>query len=318
MINFYVSVIIPVYNAEKTLGRAINSVLLHNEITELVLVEDGSVDNSYALCLHEQKRDNRIIVLQHQGGQNKGVSASRNLGIKNCKNEFIAFLDADDYYLPNRFEQTIKSFITNPEADGIYEMTGLINEDGVISSYSQIGLVNAENLFENLQPLGEKVWFHCNGLTVKKTIFEKCGFFEEKIKTSEDTLQWFKMALTAKLLPGNIDRPVVLAVKTFGSLSSDKVRVNKDFVTMLCKLFGFCKYANCTKERKELVLAKLFFFWLQSSFNFQDKATQLLSVFTADPSFVLFRSKSFRLHAGNFIGVNRLRFFVSRNRKNSF
>lgn len=89
------SIIVPVYNAEKYLDKCISSILeqtYHN--IELILVNDGSTDKSEQICIEYAKNDNRIIYLKQS---NAGPSASRNNGISRSKGDYIQFLDADDY-----------------------------------------------------------------------------------------------------------------------------------------------------------------------------------------------------------------------------
>lgn len=90
-----VSVIVPVYNAEKFLNRCITSILSQTyKNLELLLIDDGSTDNSYALCMRFAQNDKRIRVLHQKNG---GVASARNLGLDQCKGDFITFVDADDY-----------------------------------------------------------------------------------------------------------------------------------------------------------------------------------------------------------------------------
>ena len=90
-----ISIVVPVYNASKTIERCIESVLsqAYSQF-ELILIDDGSTDDSLAICEQFAMSDSRIIV-RHQ--ENKGVSAARNLGISLCKGEWISFVDSDDY-----------------------------------------------------------------------------------------------------------------------------------------------------------------------------------------------------------------------------
>lgn len=89
-----ISIIIPVYNKETTIKRAINSVLNQSfKEFELIVVNDGSTDKSEDNILILQEKDSRIIYLKQE---NKGVSAARNRGIKEAKSKYISFLDADD------------------------------------------------------------------------------------------------------------------------------------------------------------------------------------------------------------------------------
>ncbi len=90
-----VTVIIPAYNAERTLGRCLESVKnqTHQNL-EILLINDGSTDRTQTLCEEYVKRDARIKAFAQE---NKGVSAARNLGIREASGEFVAFVDADDY-----------------------------------------------------------------------------------------------------------------------------------------------------------------------------------------------------------------------------
>lgn len=308
MSSFNVSVVIPVYNVKNYIRRAIESVLMQPEVTELILVDDGSADNSLCICQEMQKTDQRIIITQHERNKNKGASASRNLGIKKVTNEFVAFLDSDDYYLPNRFLQTKLCFEDDNSVDGVYEMIGVHSHTEQQKSYSKIEFVNPEDLFGNLQPIGEKVWFHVDGLTVRKSTFEKTGYFDESLKTSEDTLQWFKMAAICKLIPGEINNFIAMSEKITTGLSSNKIQVQKDFVVMLLKLFQYCKSRNLSISRKEIVLKKLFYFASCSPYNQYFKGVNkiklIIKIILLDPIYVVFKSSTFRLTIGNLFRYN--------------
>lgn len=90
-----ISIVVPVYNASKTIERCIKSVLSQTYSQfELIIIDDGSTDDSLAICEKFAMSDSRIIV-RHQ--ENKGVSAARNLGISQCNGEWISFVDSDDY-----------------------------------------------------------------------------------------------------------------------------------------------------------------------------------------------------------------------------
>lgn len=108
------SVIIPVYNAEKTLSRCIDSLLEQiDEETEIVLVNDGSQDGSGAIC-EGYARDFQNIKYISQ--QNNGVSAARNTGLDEARGEFVLFVDSDDYVTPELFP-AIKSFVNDKNVD---------------------------------------------------------------------------------------------------------------------------------------------------------------------------------------------------------
>jgi glycosyltransferase involved in cell wall biosynthesis len=102
---------VPVYNAEKYLGRCIESVLAQTYGTlEIILVDDGSVDRSGAICDWYASQDNRVRVI-HKA--NAGVSAARNDGIEAAAGEYIAFCDNDDFYAPGMLRRLLKMCVDN-------------------------------------------------------------------------------------------------------------------------------------------------------------------------------------------------------------
>lgn len=94
-----ISIIIPVYNAEETLERCLNSVILQKDVSiEIICINDGSKDNSLKILKeYEEKYDNIVVINQ----DNKGVSEARNAGLEIAKGDYIMFVDADDYLLEN-------------------------------------------------------------------------------------------------------------------------------------------------------------------------------------------------------------------------
>lgn len=101
-----ISIVIPVYNTEKYLEKCISSVLSSTlKDVEVILIDDGSTDDSLRICDEFAQKDNRIIVL-HQ--PNQGVSVARNIGIDNAKGEWLAFVDSDDYIFPDYYKDLIQ------------------------------------------------------------------------------------------------------------------------------------------------------------------------------------------------------------------
>ncbi len=317
-----ISVIIPVYNVAQLLQRAVDSVLIQPEVAEIVLVEDGSADNSLRVCKEIAALDGRIKLLTHNKGANKGVSATRNLGIKNASCPYIAFLDGDDYYLPGRFNEAKKCFNLDNNIDGVYDMCGLKNASGIIKKYSAIEYVKPGELFENLKPIGHKIWFHINGLTLTLRVFKKTGLFDEKLKTSEDTFQWFKLASVSKIVAGNVKDPVSIIEKRPDGLSSNKDLVKADLSKMFFKLFRWCKKNYSSNSRKDMVLEKLLMESFYGKYNnvflrIYSKTNSLIRILIIDPRFTIFHSKVIRLYAGSFLGLNQVILFFQRRVKSA-
>lgn len=117
-----VSIIVPFLNAEKFMQEAIESVFAQTyDNWELLLVDDGSTDRSTQIALSYAKDyASKVHYLEHAGHQNRGQSASRNLGIHQGKGEYIAFLDADDVWLPDKLKEQVAILKAQPEAGMVY------------------------------------------------------------------------------------------------------------------------------------------------------------------------------------------------------
>jgi glycosyltransferase involved in cell wall biosynthesis len=219
--NLSVSVIIPVFNAAPYLGKAVESALMQPEVSEVLLIEDGSSDNSLEICKLFVEKNNKVRLLVHEHNVNKGAGESRNLGIKKAKDEFIAFLDADDYYLSGRFEAEREIF-KNANVDGVYGAMGFhyYSEEGKKkyqeSGYSEMTTVSAKvpgnELFFSLIHIHNSVsgQFHLNTLTVKKSLFAGTTQLFNDFKMHEDTAFLVQLSLNCRLEPGIIDRPVAM------------------------------------------------------------------------------------------------------------
>ncbi|WP_460208282.1 glycosyltransferase [Scytonema sp. NUACC21] len=112
-------------NAEKFFEEAIESVLAQTyDNWELLLVDDGSTDNSTEIALRYAKQHpSKVRYLEHEGHQNRGMSASRNLGVSNARGQYIALLDADDIWLPQKLEKQVAILEAQPEAAMVYSST---------------------------------------------------------------------------------------------------------------------------------------------------------------------------------------------------
>lgn len=257
-----ISVIIPVFNAAAFLEKAIASVLIQPEVVEVMIVDDGSTDTSLHICNGLAKQNNRIKMLQHPDKQNHGRSASRNLGIKNATGKYIAFLDADDYYLPNRFTNDIEILEKEVAMDGVYnaisahfyrEATTIEKEKLQLTTIREP--LAPELLFENMGPIGHMGYFSGIGLTVRKTIFEKVGYFNEALEVAEDTELWLKMALLAKLQSGIIFTPVAMR-----GVHEENVSFHNDALYAVNNLSMY-EYLLVWSFNKNIVLSRIDLIW---------------------------------------------------------
>lgn len=116
-----VSVVMPFLNPGRFFREAIESVLAQRwSRWELLLIDDGSTDGSCDLAKGYAERSSRITLMRHANGENRGASISRNLGIERSSGHFLAFLDADDVWMPEKLERQVALLRAHPEAGMVY------------------------------------------------------------------------------------------------------------------------------------------------------------------------------------------------------
>ncbi len=218
---FRVSVVVPVYNAEKYVARAVASALDQPEVEEVLLVEDDSPDQALAVCRRlESENPERVRVFRHPDGKNHGAGPSRNLGIRHARCPFIAFLDADDYYLPGRFARDAELLREDPTLDGVYNAIGADILDEAGRQWWTSGKERPrttcvwsspppERLFFEMQPVGNGGWFVLDALTVRREVFDKVGLFSN-LRLGQDTLLVVQLAALCRLAGGNTREPVAM------------------------------------------------------------------------------------------------------------
>lgn len=187
MNNFpLISVVMSVYNGEKYLVEAIESILNQTyKNFEFIIVNDGSKDNSVEIIKNYMKKDNRIVLIDRE---NKGLPYSLNEGISIAKGEYIARMDADDISMPKRFEKQI-DFMQKNDLDFVYSDTLLIdkNEDEICESYRPN---NIETVLNNLELHN---FIPHPTVLIKKEIFNQHGKYNILCKTGQDLELWLRL-----------------------------------------------------------------------------------------------------------------------------
>lgn len=194
-----ISVVIPLYNKEKQIANTLQTVFKQTfQDFEIVIVNDGSNDNSVAEV--EKVQDSRIRII-HQ--QNAGVASARNKGIEESKYDLIAFLDADDEWKPEYLETQYKLYLKYPECSVFavnYEFRDskgkitptIINklpftvDDGILTNYFKVASCSNPPLWTS-------------AIVVRKDAIESIGGFPNGIKSGEDLLTWAKLAVKYRI-----------------------------------------------------------------------------------------------------------------------
>jgi glycosyltransferase involved in cell wall biosynthesis len=193
--KIFISIIIPLYNKENYINRAIESVLNQDYTNfEIIIIDDGSTDNSETIV--KKYSDVRIKYIKQK---NQGVSSARNKGILNANYDYIAFLDADDEWLKNHLsdlEHMIKNF---PNA-GIYSKAYYnCDENGQIKHiwHNQNKIYEIDFFKETY--LNKTYYVHTSATCISKKILNKYGSFKVGHPRGEDLDLWARIALYEKV-----------------------------------------------------------------------------------------------------------------------
>ncbi len=213
-----VSIIIPTYNREKEIVRAINSILKQTyDSYEVIIIDDGSTDNTGEVV--RGIADDRIRYIRTE--DNHGAAHARNVGIREAKYDYIAFLDSDDEWMPRKLELQMHKMLESPEEIGLVycRMSG-ITRDGsrrYVCPEGQYGRENFEgNLFYKLL-LGNVIG--TPAMLVRRECLEQSGGFKEALICLEDWELILRLAKNCKI--GFVDEVLVEVHKMANSVSTN-------------------------------------------------------------------------------------------------
>ena len=199
-----VSVVIPIYNAEKYLKKCIESVLKQSYTNlEVILVNDGSKDQSLAVCKMYEKQDARVVLIDKQNG---GVSAARNDGIKIATGKYILFLDSDDF-IPKDAVKKMHRAITKDRSDfvfGGYTEIG-VKHNKIISHASKVVCLDKNGITTILQMEG--INYICSKLYRLDNITKNRVLYDGRIKIGEDEIfvcKYLRTCSTVSLISDNL------------------------------------------------------------------------------------------------------------------
>lgn len=183
-----ISVIIPMYNSKDTITDCINSVLNQTRadlIAEIIVIDDASKDESAILVEKNFRNNNKIQMIHNK--ENSGVSAARNAGIKAARSEWIALLDADDIWFPDKIEKQWEQIVKYPKI----QFLGSNRNNENIHWGKRL---NADLYALNLKHILIKNWPHTSTVLIRKKIFKEVGLFNEKMRYAEDAEMWNRIA----------------------------------------------------------------------------------------------------------------------------
>lgn len=232
-----ISVIIPMYNSEKTILKVLESVknqTIGKNCFEIIIINDGSVDHSEILVekfIDENPEMNIILINQ----SNKGVSAARNAGLKIAKGEYIALLDADDEWLPQKTERQLK-YLKDKKLEVDF-VSCRINHQNLFFPY-----ISKNNLAKvSLSKLLIRSGIASPTVMFKKHVVSRTGLFDESQKYAEDHNYWLKVSFHHNMFI--LNEVLVLAgngKRTFGvsGLSANLKEMKRGFMKNLFDVYN--------------------------------------------------------------------------------
>ncbi|MDE7132455.1 MAG: glycosyltransferase family 2 protein [Lachnospiraceae bacterium] len=213
-----VSIIVPTYNRENVIERALRSILRQTySAYEVIVVDDGSTDGTESVVARLQDDRIRYIALQ----ENQGVAHARNVGIQEAKYDYVAFLDSDDEWLPNKLELQMKKMLSSSKRTGmVYCRMGGLLRDGsgrfVCPHEDYVKEILEGELFK---PLLFQNVIGTPTMLVRKECLQQTGGFKETLHCLEDWELILRIAKNWKI--AFVDKVLVEVHKSEGSVSTN-------------------------------------------------------------------------------------------------
>jgi glycosyltransferase involved in cell wall biosynthesis len=249
-----ISVIIPLYNAEKYLARAVESLIQTGyPALEIIVVDDGSTDSSLQVAhTIEGQYPATVRVFQHEDRANHGISAARNLGIKKSTGELICFLDDDDFVFPHRFRTSVPILESDMTIDGVYELTRMEfegppdgkafwNKDG---SFGITERLESEELLRCL--LKGRIW-HPNAILFRRSLLDRTGLFPADRRFPEDCHLWLRMACVGRIVGGDLTDPVCVYSREENNTYHYTLERKVDIVRVMTDVYSWAKEKHLNK-----------------------------------------------------------------------
>lgn len=241
-----ISIIVPVYNAEKALTRCLDSILHQTYPNfELLLINDGSSDKSGAIC-NKYAQDNEKIKVFHK--RNTGVSASRNLGIQNATGEWLCFIDSDDAIEIN-YLQVFIDLLSKYNADCYITSCKIYSKEMYQTITLKEQIVAKENIYESIiyLRLTTLLGVPWNKLFKTSIIKENHIYFDEKISSYEDEIFVLQYLTHSAYICISPQQTYIYYNNNVNSLSKRYIEINSQF-KIADTLYGLGLHFSHKKE----------------------------------------------------------------------
>ena len=258
-----ISIIIPIYNVEKYLDRCICSVLTQTfRDLQVILVNDGSTDNSALICEKYKLADNRVIVVNKENG---GLADARNVGMRYADGEYIAFVDGDDYVACDMYEELYNAIKRNSVPIACCGRAGFY-EKGMKIRNRKSFVLKCEMVYDRIESVKALCLYNAMDFSCCDKLFEKSlfsGVRFPKGKTSEDIPVVFELFCRAKGVV-HIGKAKYYYCHRMNSITGEPFSVRRMdylfFIQNVCRK-TLVLYPQCKKEVQVLHLRAAFSTW---------------------------------------------------------
>lgn len=224
-----VGVVVPAYNAEQFVAEALDSVLSQTVLPRrVVVVDDGSTDGTAAVLSHYSD------VVQVLRVANGGVARARNTGVAALDTRWVAFIDADDVWLPSRLERTVSAAVGADDAVLVY--CGLLSTDADLHPQARLGVPEPSVAVRNTLLLEPPVVSVAQGALVAREALVSVGGFDETMSTSADTDLVVRLGLIGGFVA--VDEDLVLYRQHGNQMSADVDAMLRDMKRCYGKVFS--------------------------------------------------------------------------------
>jgi glycosyltransferase involved in cell wall biosynthesis len=263
MSNPLVSVIIPAYNAQDFIAQTIESVIKQTyPHWELLVVDDGSTDGTRE-SLQKYVQDSRIKYLYQE---NQERSVARNHGIKSAKGKYIAFLDADDLWLPDKLKIQVEYLESHPEMGLCFTRYLFVDSQDTILGWPNVSFIPTQDQFYQLL---QGNFIPNSTVMVLRTIFDKVGLFDEALPAfgSEDWDMWLRVARRYSI--HFINQPLAFYRIHTSNTSLERMRLSAEAV--LQKIFADPTLPTYIAQYKSRVYACIYCGFSETCFRLNQR-----------------------------------------------
>ncbi len=254
-------IVIPAYNAADFLPDALDSVMAQDfEDWRILLVNDGSTDATGEIAerYRQQLGDKMLVITQ----PNAGLPAARNAALRVATGEYLAILDADDIWLPERLRASLASFAARPSAGLSYGLNAQVDEKGEVL-FTFAGNPDFAEGYIAPYIYMRKVELPCPTVTIRRSCLADVGQFDESMRATEDRDLWFRIALRYEV--AFVPKVIAHYRVSAGSMSTDMDRMMRAQFRFIDKHFGA---PGCGRVPRRIARARV---WKQRGEIFHER-----------------------------------------------